>query len=52
MELFGFEVIAMSKASFYFVIFVMVIVSTVQTRYRNKLEKLRASEHAGMTSAE
>jgi len=46
MALFGFEVVAMSKASFYFVIFVMVIVSTIQTRYRNKLEKLRAKEHA------
>lgn len=46
MELFNFEVVAMSKASFYFVIFVMVIVSTVQTRYRNKLEALRAREHA------
>ncbi len=46
MHLFGFEVVAMSKASFYFVIFVMVIVSAVQTRYRNKLEKLRAKEHA------
>lgn len=44
MSLFGFKVEAMSKASFYFVIFVMVIVSTVQTRYRNKLETLRAHE--------
>ncbi len=42
MKLFSFEVTAMSKASFYFVIFVMVIVSTVQTRYRAKLEALRA----------
>ena len=45
MELFNFKVEAMSKASFYFVIFVMVIVSVVQTRYRNKLEALRAKEH-------
>lgn len=45
MELFNFKVEAMSKASFYFVIFVMVIVSTVQSRYRNKLEALRAKEH-------
>ena len=45
LELFNFKVEAMSKASFYFVIFVMVIVSVVQTRYRNKLEKLRAAEH-------
>ncbi len=45
MELFDFKVEAMSKTSFYFVIFVMVIVSAVQTRYRNKLEALRAAEH-------
>ncbi len=45
MELFNYKVEAMSKASFYFVIFVMVVVSTVQTRYRNKLEALRAAEH-------
>ena len=50
MELFGFEVIAMSKASFYFVIFVMVVVSTVQTRYRNKLEALRAKEHGEVSA--
>ncbi len=49
MALFGFEVVAMSKASFYFVIFVMVLVSTVQTRYRNKLEKLRAQERGQAT---
>lgn len=46
MELFGYKVEAMSKASFYFVIFVMVVVSTVQTRYRNKLEAIRARERA------
>ncbi len=46
LEFFNFKVEAMSKASFYFVIFVMVIVSTIQTRYRNKLEALRAKEHA------
>ena len=48
LELFNFKVEAMSKASFYFVIFVMVIVSAVQTRYRNKLEALRAREHASV----
>ncbi|WP_306252260.1 TerC family protein [Parvularcula sp. IMCC14364] len=35
--LFGYEVTAMSKTTFYFVIFVMVCVSVVQTKYRNKL---------------
>jgi len=44
LELFTFKVEAMSKASFYFVIFVMVIVSVVQTKYRNKLERLRMHE--------
>lgn len=51
MELFNFKVEAMSKASFYFVIFVMIIVSTVQTRYRNKLEALRAKEHGEHVAA-
>lgn len=51
LEFFDFKVEAMSKASFYFVIFVMVIVSTVQTRYRNKLEALRAKEHAAKAGA-
>ncbi|WOI53086.1 TerC family protein [Parvularcula sp. LCG005] len=37
LELFGYEVQAMSKASFYFVIFVIVCVSVVQSKYRNKL---------------
>ncbi|MEM9988030.1 MAG: tellurium resistance protein TerC, partial [Pseudomonadota bacterium] len=37
MKLFGYEVHAMSKASFYFVIFIMVCVSVVQSKYRNKL---------------
>ncbi len=35
--LFDYEVVAMSKATFYFVIFVMVCVSVVQSKYRNKL---------------
>ncbi len=51
MELFTFKVEAMSKASFYFVIFVMVIVSVVQTRYRNKLEALRARERSEIPAA-
>lgn len=46
MHLFGFEVTAMSKTTFYFVIFVMVIVNIVQSRYRKKLELQRAREHA------
>jgi len=49
MKLFGFPVEAMSKTSFYFVIFIMVIVSIVQTRYRNKLEAQRKHELHEMT---
>ncbi|MEM9232643.1 MAG: tellurium resistance protein TerC [Pseudomonadota bacterium] len=41
MHLFGYEVQAMSKASFYFVIFIMVCVSVVQSKYRNKLMSAR-----------
>ena len=41
MAFFGYEVHAMSKASFYFVIAVMVGVSVVQSKYRNKLMKQR-----------
>ena len=46
MELFGYAVNAMSKATFYFVIFVMVAVSVVQSRYRNKLMAQRADAAA------
>ena len=45
MKLFGYEVTPMSKTTFYFVIFVMVVVNIVQTRYRKKLEVQRAIEH-------
>lgn len=41
LHLFGYEVQAMSKASFYFVIFIMVCVSVTQSRYRNKLMAAR-----------
>ncbi len=45
LTLFGYPVTPMSKTTFYFVIFVMVIVNIVQTRYRKKLELQRAREH-------
>jgi len=44
LTLFGFKVEAMSKASFYFVIFVLVVASVVQTRYRQKLALQRKHE--------
>lgn len=37
LSFFGYEVHAMSKASFYFVLFIMACVSVVQSKYRNKL---------------
>ena len=46
MELFGYAVTKMSKATFYFVIFVMVAVSVVQSRYRTKLLAQRAEAAA------
>lgn len=51
-HLFGFEVTAMSKTTFYFVIFVMVIVNIVQSKYRKKLELQRAIEHGKHVAAE
>ncbi len=43
-EMFGYKVEAMSKATFYFVLVVMVAVSVVQSKYRNKL--LAQRDHA------
>ncbi len=37
--LFGYEIEAMSKATFYFVIFVLVIIDVVQSRYKKKLSQ-------------
>ena len=37
MEIFGFKITAMSKSTFYFVIFIMVGISVIQSQYRNKL---------------
>lgn len=38
----GFHVEAMSKATFYFVIVVMVLVDIIQTRYKQKLQRAKA----------
>ncbi|MFQ5563938.1 MAG: TerC family protein [Parvularculaceae bacterium] len=46
LRLFAFEVTPMSKTTFYFVIFVLVCVNIVQSRYRRKLEAKRARERA------
>ncbi len=44
MYLFGHEVIAMSKATFYFVIAVLVVVDLVQTRYQKRLLALHEAK--------
>lgn len=42
MKLFGNEVIQMSKTTFYFVLFVLVISDIVQSRYQKKLNKMKS----------
>ena len=42
LKLFGFPVEAMSKATFYFAIGVLVVVDLLQSRYQNKLAAMRA----------
>lgn len=37
LKLFGFEILPMAKSTFYFVLFVMVAVDVVQSRYQKKL---------------
>ena len=44
MKLFGYEVEAMSKTTFYFAIVVLVVVDILQTGYQRKLAKTRADE--------
>jgi len=51
MKLFGYEVVAMSKSTFYFSIVVLFIVQILQTGYRRKLESVR-SHRASLTAPE
>jgi hypothetical protein len=44
LKFFGHEITQMSKATFYFVIVVMVITELVQSRYSKKLSALKARE--------
>ncbi len=46
LKLFGFEVTQMSKATFYFVIVVMIAIDLVQSRYMKKIQALKASSNA------
>lgn len=41
LKLFGHEIAPMSKATFYFVITILVLTDLVQTRYRKRLEHIR-----------
>ena len=43
---FGFEIVAMSKATFYFVIVTLVLVDIVQSRYQKKLNSERVEKLA------
>ena len=53
MHLFGYEITAMSKPTFYFVIFIVGCVSVVQSKYRNKLMAARdAALRAGTPTME
>ena len=44
LTLFGFAVEPMAKSTFYFSIFVLVIVDVLQSGYQNKLAAQRAQE--------
>lgn len=44
LKLFGHEVTAMTKTTFYFVIFVLVITDIVQSRYQKRLMKIKAPQ--------
>ncbi len=46
LKFFGYEVTPLSKTTFYFVIFVMVLVDLVQSRYRRKLDQLKMARAA------
>ncbi len=47
LKLFGFAVEAMSKSSFYLVIFVLVVTDVIQTRYQKRLWAIREAEIRG-----
>ena len=51
LQLFGYHVEPLSKTTFYFSISVLVLVDLVQTKYQNKLLKLRRRAQATPASA-
>ena len=52
LKFFDNAILPMSKATFYFVIGVLVLTDVVQTRYRNKLTRMAAAQasHGGVAS--
>ena len=46
LKLFGHKIEPMSKATFYFVIAILVLVDLVQSRYQKNLLRLKSAEHA------
>jgi len=44
LELFGNEITQMSKATFYFIIFILVIIDLVQSRYQKNLLKIKEAK--------
>ncbi len=49
LKFFGHEITQMSKATFYFVIVILVITEVVQSRYSKKLNRLKAKHMEGTT---
>ncbi|MEM6627543.1 MAG: tellurium resistance protein TerC [Pseudomonadota bacterium] len=52
LKLFGFDVEAMSKSSFYLVIFVLVVTDVIQTRYQKRLWAQKEAEIRGQISTD
>ncbi len=46
LKLFGSEILPMSKANFYFIIFILVIIDLVQGRYQKKLSRAKEKHYA------
>lgn len=52
LHLFGYEVVPMSKSTFYFSVVMLFVVQILQTGYRSKLEAVRAHRQAKMGNSE
>ena len=46
LKLFGNEITAMNKSTFYFVLTILVIVDVAQSRYKKKFEKIKAEDES------